>query len=199
MAANPARPVPPPRPGHPVRRARRAPIRTELKGNKIWVVYGRDEERRKALFEFLRSVGLQPIEWNSALAATKKGSPHIGEVLDTGFKSAVATVVLFTPDDEAKLRDRFFKKTDPSYERRLTGQPRQNVLFEAGMAFGRHPDQTILVEVGTLRPVSNLVGRHTVRLSNAMTTRQQFVVKLKTVGCPVDDTGTDWHTAGDFS
>lgn len=198
VAANPAGPVPSRGFAPHVRRSSRPATRTKLKGNKIWVVYGRDEERRKALFEFLRSLGLQPIEWNSALAATKKGSPHIGEVLDTGFKTAVATVVLFTPDDEAKLTDKFIKKTDPSYEGMLTGQPRQNVLFEAGMAFGRHPDKTILVEVGTLRPISDLVGRHTVRLSNAMTTRQQFVVKLRAVGCSVDDTGTDWHTAGDF-
>ena len=129
------------------------------KGNKVWVVYGRDEHRRKSLFDLLRAVGLQPIEWNTALAATKKGSPHIAEVLDAGFRIAVATVVLFTPDDEAKLKGELIKRTDESYERRLTGQPRPNVLFEAGMAFGRHPDQTILVTVGRTRPISDLVGR----------------------------------------
>jgi predicted nucleotide-binding protein len=167
--------------------------------NKIWVVYGRDEKRRDAVFTFLRSVGLHPIEWTSALAATRKGSPHISEILDTGFEDAGATVVLFTPDDEARLKREFVKNSDSAREKNLTGQPRQNVLFEAGMAFGRHPDKTILVEVSTLRPISDLVGRHTVRLSNAISTRQQFVVKLRAVGCPVDDTGTDWHTAGDLS
>jgi predicted nucleotide-binding protein len=167
--------------------------------DKVWVVYGRDEKRRDAVFTFLRSVGLRPIEWTSALAATKKGSPHVSEVVDTGFEDSGATVVLFTPDDEARLKREFVKNSDSAHEKNLTGQPRQNVLFEAGMAFGRHPDKTILVEVGTLRPISDLVGRHTVRLSNAISTRQQFVVKLRAVGCPVDDTGTDWHTAGDLS
>jgi len=168
-------------------------------GNKVWVVYGRDEKRRNAVFAFLRALGLNPIEWTSALAATKKGSPHVSEVLDAGFADAVATVVLLTPDDEGRLKKAFLKVSDPKHEKNLTGQPRQNVLFVAGMAFGRQPDKTILVEVGTLRPISDIVGRHTVRLSNAMTTRQQFVVKLKTVGCSVDDTGTDWHIAGDFN
>lgn len=162
-------------------------------GDKVWVVYGRDEKRRDAVFTFLRSVGLRPIEWTSALAATKKGSPHVSEVLDTGFEDSGATVVLFTPDDEAKLKREFLKKGDPAHEKNLTGQPRQNVIFEAGMAFGRHPDKTMLVEVGTLRPISDLVGRHTVRLSNAMATRQQFVVRLRAIGCPVDDTGTLAH------
>jgi predicted nucleotide-binding protein len=181
------------------RRRTRMTASAIVTGDKVWVVYGRDEKRRDAVFTFLRSIGLRPIEWTSALAATKKGSPHVSEVLDAGFSDAVATVVLLTPDDEARLKREFIKKGDPAHEKNLTGQPRQNVLFEAGMAFGRHPDKTILVEVGTLRPISDLVGRHTVRLSNAMTTRQQFVVKLRAVGCPVDDTGTDWHSAGDFS
>lgn len=199
VAATPTSPAPASGHARTIRRSSRGSLRTKRKGNKIWVVYGRDEQRRKALFEFLRSLGLQPIEWNSALAATKKGSPHIAEVLDAGFKSAVATVVLFTPDDEAKLRDKFVKRTDEAYERRLTGQARQNVLFEAGMAFGRHPDQTILVEVGKTRPISDLVGRHVVRISNSVPSRHQLLIKLRAVGCPVDDTGDDWQTAGDFS
>jgi predicted nucleotide-binding protein len=196
-AAAPLAPAPAtPRPGRRISREKREP---KKKGNKVWVVYGRDEARRDAVFTFLRALGLHPIEWTSALAATKKGSPHVSEVIETGFDDAVATVVLFTPDDEARLKKKFLKPTDKDDERNLTGQPRQNVLFEAGMAFGKQPDKTILVEVGTLRPISDIVGRHTVRLTNAMSTRQQFVVKLKAVGCPVDDTGTDWHTKGDFS
>lgn len=170
----------------------------KAKGNKVWVVYGRNERIRKSLFDFLRSIGLQPIEWNSALAFTKKGSPHIADVLDAGFKNAAATVILFTPDDEAKLKDEFIKRNDPRYERKLTGQPRPNVLFEAGIAFGRHPEQTILVQVGKIRPISDLAGRHVVHLTDSFDSRHQLLVKLRAVGCPVDDTGDDWHTAGSF-
>ena len=59
------------------------------------------------------------------------------------------------------------------------------------MAFGKQPDKTILVEVGTLRPISDIVGRHTVRLTNAMGTRQQFVVKLKADGILSKKPGPD--------
>jgi predicted nucleotide-binding protein len=169
------------------------------KGSKVWVVYGRNERIRKSLFDFLRAICLQPIEWNSALADTKKGSPHIAEVLDAGFNKAVATVVLFTPDDEAKLKDGLIKRSDARFERKLTGQPRPNVLFEAGMAFGRHPEKTVIVQVGKIRPISDLTGRHVAPLSDSFDSRHQLAVKLRAVGCPVDDTGDDWHSAGDFT
>jgi predicted nucleotide-binding protein len=176
-----------------------APVKRKKKnGNQVFVVHGRNEKVRKALFGFLRSVGVQPIEWNKALAFTKKGSPYVGEVIETAFNKAKVIVVLFTPDDEAKLRNEFIKKGEPSFERRLTGQPRPNVLFEAGMAFGRQPSTTILVQVGKLRPISDVAGRHIVHLSNSMSGRQQLVGKLKVAGLSVDDSGEDWHTEGYF-
>lgn len=184
----------------PVRRSRaRTAGSKRAKGNKVWVVYGRNEEVRRSLFALLRSVGLQPIEWNSAIAQTKKGSPFIGEILDAGFSKAVATVVLFTPDDEAKLKDEFIKRSDQRFERKLTGQPRPNVVFEAGMAFGRQPEGTIIVQVGKIRPISDLLGRHVVHLNDSFDSRHQLIVKLRSVGCPVDDTGADWRTARGFS
>jgi hypothetical protein len=65
-------------PAHPSRAARRSGRTQKPKGNKVWVVYGRDEEKRKALFAFLLSLGLQPIEWDSALAATKNRVQECG-------------------------------------------------------------------------------------------------------------------------
>ena len=55
----------------------------------------------------LRAVGLEPIEWNQAVKATKKGSPYLGEILDKAFRDAAAVVVLLTPDDSAKLKKQF--------------------------------------------------------------------------------------------
>jgi len=168
-------------------------------GNQVFVVHGRNEKIRKALYAFLRSLGVQPIEWNKALTMTRKGSPYVGEVLDAAFDKAKVIVVLFTPDDEAKLKTEFIKSGDPSFERKLTGQPRPNVLFEAGMAFGRQPNATILVQVGKIRAVSDVAGRHIVHLTNSMSSRQQLIAKLKATGLAVDDIGEDWHTEGDFS
>jgi hypothetical protein len=84
--------------------------------------------------------------------------------------------------------------------RELTLQPRQNVLFEAGLAFGRFGDsRTILVRVGDVRPFSDLLGRYEVRLTNEAQTRIDLVHRLEDAGCDVDQTGRDWVKIGDFS
>ena len=107
-------------------------------------------------------------------------------------------VVLFTPDDEAKIKDQFRVEGDPPHEFKLMGQARPNVLFEAGMAMARSQDRTVLVELGNLRPYSDLDGRHTIRLDNSTKRRQELAQRLQTAGCPVNVEGTDWHTVGDF-
>ncbi len=173
---------------------------TKRRGNSVFVVHGRNEDIRRALFSFLRAIGLEPMEWQEAIAKTRKGAPYVGEILDTAFREAVAIVVLLTPDDLAQLREEFQKKSDPAWEKKLTGQARPNVLFEAGMAFGRNADSTVLVQVGEMREFSDIGGRHVVRLTNSLTSRQELVTKLANAGCNVDVLRrTDWHTEGDFT
>jgi predicted nucleotide-binding protein len=167
-------------------------------GNLVFVVHGRSEKIRKALFAFLNSVDVKPIEWSKAVSLTKKGSPYNGEVIDAAFSQAKAIVALFTPDDEAKLKPEFLKPEDSAFEHKLTGQPRPNVLFEAGMAFGRYPNNTVLVHVGRIRDISDFAGRQLVNLSNSVSSRHQLIGKLRAAGCAVDDTGEDWQTQGDF-
>lgn len=165
----------------------------------VFVVHGRDAKARKELSIFLRSLHVDVIEWNKALTLTEKGSPYIGEVIDAGFDHAQAIVVLLTPDDQAKLRDDFIRSIDPAFERKLVGQPRQNVLFEAGMAFGKYKETTILVQVGKVRPMTDVSGIHIVHLTGSASSRRQLIGKLKTTGVKVDDSGEDWLTDGDFS
>ena len=74
------------------------------KSKNVFVVHGRNTIIRKAVFDFLRSVGIKPIEWSQAIALTKKSSPYIGEILDRAFSEAQAIVILFTPDDLACLK-----------------------------------------------------------------------------------------------
>ena len=165
----------------------------------VFVVHGRNTQLRDSMFEFLRAVGLHPIEWIEAVNATGTASPYVGQVLNVAFNRAQAIIVLLTPDDEARLREGFINPSDPPYERELTPQARPNVLFEAGMASGRSPDQTIIVEIGDLRPFSDIAGRHTVRLDNSTERRHELALKLRAAGCTINLSGTDWHRAGDFS
>ncbi|MDM8007400.1 MAG: nucleotide-binding protein [Phycisphaerae bacterium] len=169
------------------------------KPNQVFVVHGRDLVAKVATFAFLRSVGVKPIEWNAALAMSKKAAPFIGEILDAAFGQARAVVVLLTPDDLAQLRPDLVLPNDKPYERTPTGQARPNVLFEAGMAFATHPGQTILVQLGHVREFSDVAGRHVVHMTNDYAKRQEFATKLKNAGCDVDTSGSDWVTAGDFT
>jgi predicted nucleotide-binding protein len=165
----------------------------------VFVVHGRNEELRLDLFEFLRAIGLHPLEFSEAIALTGKAAPHIGEILVAAFRKAQAVIVLFSPDDEARLKDKFQRVEDPSYEKRLTPQPRQNVLFEAGLAFGYKPDRTIIVTVGELRPFSDIYGRHEVRLTNDAKKRRKLANRLKDAKCAVKIDGkTDWLEVGNF-
>ncbi len=174
-------------------------MKASRRGTSVFVVHGRNENARKGVFAFLRAIGLQPIEWNQAVKKTGQATPYVGTILDTAFREAAAVVVVLTPDDEARLRKKYQKKSDPPYEKRLTGQCRPNVLFEAGMAFGRNPDSTVLVQLGELRPFSDVAGRHILHLSNDPTSRQEFATRLANAGCNVNTSGTDWLKEGDLS
>lgn len=164
---------------------------------KVFVIHGRNEAARRAVFDFLRSLGLEPIEWSSALAMTGSASPYIGDVLDVAFGAAQAVVVLQTPDDVAYLHESLASPEDPETQPQM--QPRPNVLFEAGMAMARQPERTVIVELGRVKSFSDIHGRHTVRLDNTVAKRQDLANRLRTAGCDVNTTGSDWHRAGDLT
>jgi predicted nucleotide-binding protein len=184
--------------GPPGTSAESGPAPGRVDARQVMVVYGRDDQARRAAFDFLRALGLRPGEWRKLVADTGKGAPYIGEVLERAFEGAAAVLVLLTPDDEAKLRDDLIGSNDAAHERDLTGQARPNVLFEAGMAFGLHPDRTILVELGELRPFSDVFGRHVIRLDGTEGPLRDIAGRLKTAGCEVDDSGDDWADPGRF-
>lgn len=168
------------------------------RARKVFVVHGRNREARVAMFTFLRAIGLEPIEWSEAVRLTGEASPYIGSVLDAAFDAAQAIVVLLTPDDVAYLRSEYASGDDDP-ETTPLAQARPNVLFEAGMAMGRSPKRTVLVELGQLRPFSDVVGRHAVRINGSVERRKELAQRLETAGCAVNLTGEDWLSAGDFT
>ncbi len=164
---------------------------------KVFVIHGRNGPMRRALFDFLRAIGLDPIEWSQAIAMTGAGTPYIGQVLDVALAAAQAIVVLQTPDDVAYLHPSLAAADDPECQPMMQARP--NVLFEAGMAIGRAEHRTVIVEMGKVRAFSDIHGRHVVRMDGSMAMRQELVNRLKTVGCDVNTSGHDWHAAGDLT
>lgn len=163
----------------------------------VFVVHGRNSQARNAMFDFLRSVGLHPLEWDEAVSMTGVGSPYIGDVLDVAFKHARAIVVLLTPDEIAYLQKDYANGEDDP-ELKPGPQARPNVLFEAGLAMGRNANGTVLVELGEMRGFSDVEGRHAIRLTNDIRIRTSLVQRLETAGCEVDLSTEDWKSAGDF-
>ena len=128
---------------------------------------------------------------------TNSASPYIGDVLDAAFRRAQAVVVLQTPDDVAHLHESLSYPGDPETKPQM--QPRPNVLYEAGMAMGRSPERTVIVELGQVKVFSDIHGRHAVRLDNSVAKRQDLATRLSNAGCAVNLVGTDWHEAGDLT
>ena len=172
------------------------PQREAVNPSNVMVVHGRDLSLRDDMFSLLRAWGLAPLEWSQLVSLVKEGSPYVGRVLERAFEVAQAAVVLFSPDDEARLSARLRSKGDPED---LGGQARPNVFFEAGLAFGRFPEKSILVEFGDLRTASDLAGRHVLRFDGSAERRHELAERLIVAGCPVNRSGTDWLRVGKFS
>jgi Predicted nucleotide-binding protein containing TIR-like domain len=167
------------------------------KNNTLFVVHGRDIKLNEDMFALLRALNLNSIEWSSAVAKTRGNNPDVDKIIAGQMKSVQGIVVMISPDEQAKLKGKFCDPTNPS-EKTLQDQARPNVLFEAGWAFGAYPGKTLLVRVGNTRPISDLGGKHIMKLSNSPASRKEFAQRLKKMKFKVDIEGTSWLTEGDF-
>lgn len=166
----------------------------------VFVVHGRSLRARDAMFEFLKALGLQPLDWARAMHSSGRPSAHISDILAAAFSEAQTILVLFTGDDKGRLRKRFQRKGDPQYETEETPQPRLNVIFEAGMAFGHCPKRTILVQLGhKMRPFSDISGIYVIAFDGSRKSRELLIDQLKLAGCGVSVETEAWLTAGDFN
>jgi len=109
-----------PRPGGPV-------LGPDEIARNVFVVHGRDEQARDALFGFLRALGLQPLGWETLVSATGNTSPYLRDVIIQGIAMAQAAVVLMTPDDQGGPTDAIAQRP----------RSRQNVVFELGFFIGK--------------------------------------------------------------
>jgi hypothetical protein len=164
----------------------------------VFVIHGRDKKARRAVFDFLRAIGLQPLEWSQVLAEIQQGSPKIGDLVQAVLSKGRAVIALSTPDDLVRLKaEHADDEHDP--EAQLAGQARPNVIYETGMAMILIPERTILVELGKVRRFTDLNGYFVVQLSNDAAPRKLLAQRLQDVGCAVDLSGSDWLEAGDLT
>ncbi|GFH38304.1 nucleotide-binding protein [Streptomyces pacificus] len=165
----------------------------------VFVVHGRDEEVRTAMFGLLRRLDLRPLEWERLVRGAGGTAPFLGEVVEKALSQAQAALVLLTPDDVAMLHPHLMGFNEQPHEVRLTGQPRQNVLIELGMALMAYPERTIIVQVGQVRPASDLAGRNVVHFDGSEAAVSKIVERLKGAHCDLDDTRPDWRDISYFT
>ncbi|WIM94368.1 BN6_48550 family protein [Actinoplanes oblitus] len=161
-----------------------APAGPEPARREIFVIHGREQRARAAVFGLLRSLNLHPLDWEEVLARTGKPMPYREEVLRAGFAIGPASLVLLTPDD-----------LDGTYP---------DTLIRAGQALASHPERTMVVRIGGPGRVTELDGREVVRLAGD-TRRdreifvQQIAQRLRIAGFPIDTSGTDWLDTDRFA
>jgi hypothetical protein len=166
--------------------------------DRVFLVEGRDKKMGKALKELLRCLGLHVIEWEQAVAATGDPNPFIDDIVLAGFRIAHGAVVLFTGDDEVRLREGLLHNDDGPDEREMRVQPRPNVIYEAGLARALFPTRTVIIEIGSPKGFSDKSGRHVVRFDGSASARRRLLNRLEIAGFEIDDSGEEWLTAGDF-
>jgi predicted nucleotide-binding protein len=165
----------------------------------VFVVHGRDEQARLAMFGFLRRLDLNPQEWESLVAETGEASPYLGQVVATATGCTQAALVLLTPDDVVRLHPDLHGPRESRQETEDNCQARPNVILELGMVLIAYPKRTVIVEIGDLRPIADLGGLNVIRFDGTAGCLRKIGDRLRLAGCKVNDVGSDWLDTKPFA
>lgn len=163
------------------------------------MVYGRDSELTGRFFDLLRAADLRPLEWETLVQATGRATPSLAQVVAQAPHLAQATLVLLSPDDIVQLHSDLVLGSDGLQERGRGAQARPNVLFELGLALMAYPDNTVIVEVGNMRPLSDIAGLNVIRFDGSAAAIRKVLHRLEIAGCPVDYSAVDWLDVNRFT
>lgn len=144
---------------------------------RVFLVHGRDTRPYKVLEMFLHFVDLKVVSWAEATDLTEKAQPTTYEIVKAGIDAAAATIVIWSPDDEAQLTTDL--AGDDSDAARIRPQARQNVILEAGIAYGTAPERTIFVQSGyPMRMPSDVQGFNWIKLDGTWDSRKGLIKRL---------------------
>lgn len=159
---------------------------------KVFVVSGRNEKLRLSVFNLLRALKLEPMEWMEVIRETGETSPYLSQAIIKSIEKAGAVVVIMAPEEEAKLDEKFWME---EADKKTYRQPRPNVIFEAGLALGMKENKTIILQFGELRIFSDILGKHVTKYRGSDTESDfkcDLLEKLKIAGCQCE-AGKDYY------
>lgn len=120
------------------------PFTTKINSNKVFIVHGRDNNKKYEVYDFLYQQGLTPI----ILHEQVNNGQTIIEKIENNSDVACA-IILLTPDDEGKLK---------SSTNDLQTRARQNVIFEAGYFMGKLGRNRTILLSGVEEAMSDIDG-----------------------------------------
>ncbi len=152
-------------------------------GSRIFLVHGRNIKAASWIRSCLTQIGMRTIEWDQAIHLTGSASPYILDTVRSGMSAANATIVLFTGDEEVKLRQELRQPGETENE---GYQSRPNVWLEAGIALAIDRERTIFIEYGNCRGASDLGDVQFIRYAEGDPVNEFLRVlaaRLMTAGC----------------
>jgi predicted nucleotide-binding protein len=176
------------------------PIADQGDPKKVFLIHGRNHVAPEQMGIFLRAMGLEPV-WFRDVRRTMGGTATVAGVVEEGMKIARGILALFTPDEFSSLRPELRKPSDVG-EHLERWQARPNVLFEAGMAFGKDRNRVAFVLFGDVTLFTDVAGIHVYRPTNEFG-RDSDRAQLKGLladgmRCSVNLLSDEWMHAGDF-
>lgn len=160
----------------------------------IMLIYGHCEPLNSNVRIMLRNMGLWPLGWNELVmnAGSQTGSAvHNLDVVTGAFDQVQAVVAILYGEEEVKL----IPKLTVNGQNQLGYQPRPNVIFEVGMALRIMPNRTFLLKFGpdNFRVWSDIHGLDLIDFTrNEKQKRQELFLRLKNVGCAVNQHSADF-------
>lgn len=165
---------------------------------KVFIIHGRNLEARTQMGIFVRSLGLVPINFGD-LRASMGGTPTIAEIVERGMTEAQGVIALITADEYAAVRPEYREEHDEP-DQIARWQARPNVIFEAGMAFGRARTRVVFVLLGNPKLFTDVAGIHVLRPTNDPSGDRGILRGTLGQGmhCDIELHSSDWMKAGDF-
>lgn len=162
----------------------------------VFVIHGRDFGAWEAMRDFLELLQLSPENFSVLQKSDELGASYsVQDVLRLAFQRAHALIALFTPDEHAVLHNELRLPQDVMEPSNISrGQPRPNVFFEAGMAYSKRRQQTVMVTFGNVGWLSDLRGVEPVAFRrDDAATREQLTARLRAAGVQVREPGDKRH------
>ena len=162
---------------------------------KVFIIHGQNQNAADEMAKFVFSLGLEPLKFGEIRSRMGGGNTNIADVVVQGMSETAHVIALFTPDEFSELRPELARGKKGEELHRWQGRP--NVIFEAGIAYGRDPERVIFVKLGDVSLFTDANHVHYYKPTNDPKGHRKDLKRWLAHRCPVNDSD-QWMEVGDF-